>query len=245
MSFSRYLGASISLAAMLFLAGSAQADQARMGTQAVVELFTSQGCSSCPPADALLGQIADDPSIVALAYHVNYWDYIGWADTFGAEANSAHQRDYAKSWNSARIYTPQMVINGTKGVVGSRQNDIAAALASAALPVPVTLSSDGTTLTVAISGDLDLPDAVVWLVSYIDAVDVVIGRGENAGTVGHYINVVTGRQVVGVWEAASGAQLKLPLREVLSGNSTSLAILVQQERDGLPGPILGAATLTP
>ena len=110
-------GAIVSLTAM----GVSQAESVRANPKAVVELFTSQGCSSCPPADALLTSLAEREDVVALAYHVDYWDYIGWEDTFGAKDFSDRQRGYAKSWGSTRIFTPQMVVNGGEGVVGSRR----------------------------------------------------------------------------------------------------------------------------
>ena len=214
----------------------------RARPKAVVELFTSQGCAQCPPADALLTGLAEEGDVVALAYHVDYWDYVGWEDTFGDEDYSDRQRAYAKSWGSSRIYTPQMVVNGAKGVVGSRRNEVHGALAGASLPLQVAISRDGDMLKVAIPPDNALGDAVVWLVSYLDRADVTIDKGENAGKSMVYTQVVTGRQALGMWESVAGADLKLPLPEVLSEDSTGIAVIVQQERNGLPGPILGAAT---
>lgn len=223
--------------------GATAGAEARLHPKAVVELFTSQGCSSCPPADRLLTQIGRQPEVIALAYHVDYWNYIGWDDTFGTEQNSEYQRAYAKGWGSSRIYTPQMIVNGTKGVVGSRRPDVDAALTAAELPLDVHLSTDKDTLKVAISGKPGLDDAVVWLVTYMVKADVAIERGENAGMRMRYTNVVTDRQVLGMWEPAGGARLKLPLGELLGGRSNGLAVLVQQEHNGLPGPIIGAAAL--
>lgn len=239
----RLLAASLTLIATLSLPAAARAGEARSHANAVMELFTSQGCSSCPPADALFTRLSAQTGVIALAYHVNYWDYIGWTDTFGAEANSQRQRDYAKSWGSSRIYTPQVVVNGTKNVVGSRQNDVTGALTSAELPVTITIASHGDMLEVTADPQAGLGQAVVWLVTYVGAADVAIDRGENAGKVMRYSNVVNGRQVLGMWDPALGANLKLPLGELLKGPATGLAILVQQEHDGLPGPIIGAASL--
>jgi hypothetical protein len=114
------------IAALLIASAAAPALGAEVKTnpKAVLELFTSQGCSSCPPADALLRTMDQRPDIIALAYHVDYWDYIGWTDTFGAKANTDRQRAYAAAWKSNNIYTPELVINGAKDVVGSRQPDI-------------------------------------------------------------------------------------------------------------------------
>ena len=223
------------------LAAPASADM-RLRPKAVVELFTSQGCSSCPPADALLTGLAEQDDVVALAYHVDYWDYVGWADTFGAADYSDRQRAYAQSWGSSRIYTPQMVVNGTKAVVGSRRSEVHGAVDQAHLPLPIDVTQDGTMLRITIPPDDTLDDAVVWLVTYIDRADVAIERGNNAGKTMAYTQVVTGRQALGVWEYATGASIKLPLPEVLEHDSNGIAVIVQQESDGLPGPILGAAS---
>ena len=216
--------------------------ETRLRPKAVVELFTSQGCSSCPPADALLTSLADQEDVVALAYHVDYWDYVGWKDTFGEADYSDRQRAYAQSWGSSRIYTPQMVVNGTKGVVGSRRGEVHGAIDRASLKLPIDVTEDGEMLKIAIPPDPSLQNAVVWLVTYMDRAEVAIERGNNAGKTMAYTQVVTGRQALGVWEYATGAAIKLPIPEVLSHNSTGIAVIVQQEHDGLPGPILGAAT---
>ena len=229
------------LALLSSLAQPASAET-RLRPKAVVELFTSQGCSSCPPADALLTSLADQEDVVALAYHVDYWDYVGWKDTFGEADFSDRQRAYAQSWGSSRIYTPQMVINGVKGVVGSRRGEVHGELDRASLPLPIDVTEDGDMLMISIPPDQTLQNAVVWLVTYIDRADVAIEKGNNAGKTMAYTQVVTGRQVAGVWEYASGANIKLPIPEMLSHGSTGIAVIVQQEHDGLPGPILGAAT---
>src|SRR5690606_35919507 len=142
--------------------------------KAVVELFTSQGCASCPPADALLTSLAERGDVVALAYHVDYWDYIGWEDTFGTRTFSDRQRNYAKSWGSSRIYTPQMVVNGAEGVVGSKRDAVHDALASAQLPLAVGLERHGDMLAVTIPADDSLQDASIWLVRYLVRADVGI-----------------------------------------------------------------------
>jgi hypothetical protein len=234
------------LAALLTVAafGPATAEETRDKPKAVLELFTSQGCSSCPPADALLEQMSKNPDYIALAYHVDYWDYIGWPDTYGTKANSDRQRDYAASWGSSRIFTPQMVVNGIKGVVASRKSEVDSAIDGGALHLPVGLSSADDMLEVSIAGDDNMEPAVVWLVSFIDKADVEITRGENEGKTVAYTQIVTGRQALGMWEPASGAHFKLPLAEVLPEPSNGAVIMVQQERNGLPGRILGAASFT-
>lgn len=231
------------VAAGCLAAGPSQAGTTKTGAKAVLELFTSQGCSSCPPADALLKSLAGRPDIVALAYHVDYWDYIGWTDTFGAKSNTQRQRDYANAWNSNRIYTPELVVNGSEGLVGSREGEVQAAIGKAALAVPVMLKPDDHgMLAVDIAPDPGLKEASVWLITYVRDATVTVGRGENSGKTIDYTHVVTGRQVIGMWDPMSGAHLKLPLDQVLTKSSDGAAILLQEDKQGLPGRILGAAT---
>ena len=235
------ISASLGLVALAASGLPANADSVSR-PKAVVELFTSQGCASCPPADALLTSLAEQNDVVALAYHVDYWDYVGWEDTFGAEAYSDRQRAYAKSWGSSRIYTPQMVVNGAKGVVGSKRNEVHGALDHSSLPLSVDIEHEGDMLKIAIPPTAGLDNAVVWMVTYLKRADVGIEKGENAGKSMIYTQVVTGQQVLGMWESDTGASLKLPLPETLSGANNGVAVIVQQEHDGLPGNILGAAT---
>lgn len=238
-------GLFLALAANTVVAGAGLAAELHVRPKAVVELFTSQGCASCPPADALLTALAERDDIVALAYHVDYWDYVGWKDTFAQEAYSDRQRAYAKSWGSSRIYTPQMVVNGAKAVVGSRRNEVQQAVGSASLPLTMDLTLNGDMLKITVPPKPELSDAVVWLVTYMERADVKIDSGENAGKSMVYTQVVTGRQVLGMWESEIGAELKLPLGEVLGATNSGIAIVVQQERGGMPGAILAAAAYEP
>ena len=235
-------GTVLGIVTLAVLVQPTSAESMRARPKAVVELFTSQGCAQCPPADALLTGLAEEGDVVALAYHVDYWDYVGWEDTFGSEEYSDRQRAYAKSWGSSRIYTPQMVVNGAKGVVGSHRSEVHGALDGAALPLAVEIARDGDMLKVTIPPNTSLEDAVVWMVTYLDRADVAIDTGDNAGKSMVYTQVVTDRQVLGMWEGTTGASLKLPLPEILDDGSTGIAVIVQQENAGLPGPILGAAT---
>lgn len=231
----------IATSMVLALGLPVHAGEMRLRPNAVLELFTSQGCSSCPEADAALTELGKRPDIVALAYHVDYWDYIGWQDTFGTTENSDHQRAYARNWGSASVFTPQLIVNGTSGVVGSRPEKVEAALEGAKLPLPVNLLRSGDMLEISIEGQPGLAESVVWLVSFRDHADVAITRGENAGRTMRYSQIVTGRQVLGMWDPVGGTHLKLPLADVLTGISNGAAILVQGETNGLPGAILGAA----
>ena len=227
----------------LALSAAAGAQPISVQPRAVVELFTSQGCSQCPPADALLTSLAGRGDIVAIAYHVDYWDYIGWNDTFGQKNFSDRQRAYARAWGAPSIFTPQMVINGSQGVVGSRRDEVHDALAEARLPLMVELEQRGDVLSVSIPANGALANANIWLVRYLDRGEIAIDAGENAGKTMVYTQVVTDRQMLGMWEAATGGTIKLPLAELATTASGpgGLAILVQEERNGLPGAILGAA----
>jgi hypothetical protein len=226
--------------ALLALASPALAGDA--APRAVLELFTSEGCSSCPPADAMLDTLATRPDVIALAYHVDYWDYIGWADTFGAKANTERQHAYAAAWHTAQIYTPELVVNGRASVVGSDKSAIDGALDMAKLDLPVIIKPDADgMLDVDVAGRPGAHQSGVWLVTFIDKANVNVERGENAGHTISYSRVVTGRHILGMWDPNTGAHLKLPLDEILVAPSNGLAILVQSEHGGLPGPIMGAA----
>jgi hypothetical protein len=230
------------LAAMLLAAPAAGAEL-RLNPKAVVELFTSQGCSSCPKADAMFSELGKRQDLITLAYHVDYWDYIGWPDTFGDAANSERQRAYADSWGSSRIYTPQLIVNGRKGVVGSRDKEVSGAINEAALALPVTLTVVDQKLDVSVAAQPGGVDATIWLVTFKDHAQVVIERGENAGKTVDYTQIVTGKQMLGMWDAAAGTSLKLPLAELTADGSNGAVILVQSDKNGLPGPILGAASV--
>ncbi|MGV3491469.1 MAG: DUF1223 domain-containing protein [Devosia sp.] len=233
------------LVAALVLVTPAVAGEFKIAPKAVLELFTSQGCASCPKADAMLEEIGQRDDVVTLAYHVDYWDYIGWEDTFGAKMNSELQRDYAERWGSSRIFTPQLVVNGEEGMVGSKRELVNKAVGGASLPLTVSLAeSAGDMLDVSVAGHDGYRKSAIWLVTFLDRADVLIERGENKGKQIAYTQIVTGRQVLGMWDPANGASLTLPLSEVLTGRSNGAVILIQEERDGLPGPILGAASFT-
>ncbi len=225
----------------LSLFGVAGAEEIESRPFAVVELFTSQGCASCPPADALFAELDARPGIIALAYHVDYWDYIGWKDTFGDRSFSDLQRAYARSWGKNRIYTPQLVINGTRDVVGSRRDAIEHALSGSRFAVKVDLTYEEGVLDISIAGIPGSRESMVYLVTFKEREDVLIERGENRGKTITYVQVVTSRQLIGMWDPGYGSHLKLPVSELFRDDSDGVAILVQEQNDGLPGPIVGAA----
>lgn len=225
----------------MFNIGAVSSEEIKTAPKAVVELFTSQGCSACPPADKIFLELAGREDILALSYHVDYWDYIGWVDTFGDAANSELQRNYAHSLGNARVYTPQIVINGSIDVVGSRLDEIEDGIKTGYLPVFVDLSYEDGLLEVKIPGTSDGVEAVVYLVTFRSRADVEIMRGENRGKMITYAQIVTSRQIIGMWDPNKGSQLTLPMVELLDDQSDGVAILVQQQSNGFPGTILGAS----
>ncbi|SCY12827.1 Protein of unknown function [Nonlabens sp. Hel1_33_55] len=161
----------------------------------VVELFTSQGCSSCPPADALLAQIKDDENVIALSYHVDYWNYLGWKDPYSDKAYSAYQRSYAKELNSG-VYTPQMVVNGSKEFVGSRESTLKSSINKksmvTALNAPVIVKgSKSIDFTYSMDGAKKYDKAYALLL--IDDETTAVAKGENARKKLRNTNVVIQR----------------------------------------------------
>jgi len=172
----------------------------------VVELYTSQGCSSCPPADELLGRLAKRDDVIALSLHVDYWDYIGWKDVFASPQYSERQRAYARAAGKRMVYTPQMVIDGQDLVVGTRPNEVANLIKAH------TSTQDQVRLTVTRNGDKieitaeplakGLGKMVVQMVRFSDGESVQIKRGENAGRKLAYHNVVTEWRVLKGWNGS-------------------------------------------
>lgn len=232
---------SVVLFALTF-SGPAFTGELKTSPRAVLELFTSQGCSSCPAADIILDELGTREDIIALAYHVDYWDYIGWKDVFGRAANSKLQRAYSLIQRKGHVYTPQLMINGSQDVVGSKSDDIEQVLETASLPVLVGLAKKGGYLVVSISSDSSLSEAYVWLITFRSRTEVEILRGENSGKNLTYTSIVTDRRALGMWEPAMGAHIKLPLSEVLEDGDDGVAILVQEDIDGFPGRVFGAAS---
>ncbi|SFN34777.1 hypothetical protein SAMN04487859_10146 [Roseovarius lutimaris] len=172
----------------------------------VIELFTSQGCSSCPPADEFMQQLAARHDVIALSLHVDYWDYIGWADIFAKPEYTARQRGYAKSGGRRMIYTPQMIINGTDHVVGNRPRDVTELIEkhrSDADDIVLKATRDGSVLRITARTDVahDMP-MLVQLLRYRPEATVAIERGENAGKLLEYSNIVTEMTQLTVWDSS-------------------------------------------
>ena len=223
------------LAAALMLASPALAEN----DPVVVELYTSQGCSSCPPADAFLHKLADRDDVIALAMHVDYWDYIGWKDIFASAENTKRQRAYARAGGRKMIYTPQMVINGSDHVVGNRPRDVLEVInkhKSSAAPVSLDVTRQGNKVT--IRGTAEKPrngDMTVQLVRYTPRAVVDIKRGENAGRKLSYANIVTDLEVLGSWNARK----PLAMQATVQGDDP-VDIIVQQKN---AGPVVAAARI--
>ncbi len=181
----------------------------------VVELYTSQGCSSCPPADAMLLDLAEREDVIALALHVDYWDYIGWADSFADPAYTQRQKAYAQAAGHATIYTPQMVVAGHTHVVGAKPMELSDAIrthAAADHGIALDLARQGGGLRLILEREgAPVGPAQVQLVRYDPRQVVDIRRGENAGRQLTYGNIVTDWQVVADWSGDSDLTLDLPL----------------------------------
>ncbi|WP_274423368.1 DUF1223 domain-containing protein [Chelativorans sp. YIM 93263] len=212
-------------------------------TAGVVELFTSQGCSRCPPADEILSELAERKDMVVLAYHVSYWDYLGWKDEFATPENTARQRDYENVLNTS-VYTPQAVINGGFSEVGSDREALLSLLEThAPLPVDVELSYKEKSLVIDVGSSSTVEPAAdthVVLVYYRPRQAVAIREGENAGREIVYRNIVTDFQTVGMWHGEP-LRLELPMSQVKKKGGGCAVLLQSVGEPGNPGPILGAA----
>jgi hypothetical protein len=212
---------------------------------AVVELFTSQGCSSCVHADAYMAELAERDDVIPLSLHVDYWDYLGWRDTFGSPEHSARQREYATVQGGHGVYTPQMVINGTSALSGNDTGAVEAVMAASTLSVPISLARKNGTLAIEV-GAKPLPGRLattIRLVLFSSAVDVEITRGENAGSTVRYHNVVRAIRPIGMWDG-TGVKITLPEDEILAHGIDGCAVIVQENLPGGPGAILGAAQIS-
>lgn len=214
----------------------------------VVELFTSQGCSACPPADKVLEKLSSDPNTIALSFSVDYWDYLGWRDTNAKPEFTHRQREYARARSDHAVFTPQAVLNGRTAVIGSREGEIRSTLDLMDMngeqpEVAVSAHVDGSQIIIDLPAGAEQHEASVWIASYLPPKTVNITSGENRDTSVTYANVVDRLQVVGMWTGAA-ATIKLPLADVAPDGSAGLAVIVQSKDDGQLGPILGATRLT-
>lgn len=206
------------------------------GQPVVVELFTSQGCASCPPADALLSDLAGQPGVIALALHVDYWDYLGWEDGFASPSFTQRQKRYARAAGAKMIYTPQMIIAGADRVQGNRPDEVMARIAAhAGLPPRVVLRVARKGGQVVIEAEADPPlakGAVVQMVRILPEETVTITRGENAGRDVTYRNIVTDWTPLADWPGTAPFRLTAPAE-----GGAPVVVIVQEPG---PGAVLAA-----
>jgi hypothetical protein len=228
----RIVAATVVAATLFWQSPGAAAEPAPV----LVELFTSQGCNSCPPADRLLGELAERDGVLPLSFHITYWDRLGWPDTFGLEVSTRRQEIYADWLGLDRLYTPQMVIGGRLDVVGSARGRVLEAielLRSHPEPGPA-LAVVGDRLSIG-AGNQD--DAAIWLIAFDDHHDVAVERGENRGRTLRYHHVVRELTRLAQWRGRA-LDLELPLARLNAAGRAGAAILVQRLSDGV---ILAAA----
>ena len=209
----------------------------------VVELFTSQGCSSCPPADALLGQLAREPGVIALSLHVDYWDGLGWKDPFGRPEHTQRQRRYGRAleddnqWTPP-VYTPQMVVDGRTAVVGHDRTGVRAAIERANGADAVAPRFDGAAPdAVVLPAATHEGAATVWLVAWDRRHETAVERGENSGRTLVNHRVVREMTRLGRWDGAR-RRFAIDAASARARGRDGLTVLVQQTGQG---PILGAA----
>jgi len=220
------------------------AKEATLNQLRVLELYTSQGCAYCPPADRLLGQLSRKPGLMTLSFNVDYWDYLGWRDTLGRAAFSERQRDYARQRGNGRVYTPQMIIDGHAHVLGSDATAIKKILASleptGGPDIDIQLTDEGSAkLTIGAGASAPPKPADIFMATVVPRIKVRIETGENRGRSITYHNVVRDLVPIGVWDG-SRQQLKLDPRMILKGDIEACAVIIQEQG---PGRILAAAWL--
>jgi hypothetical protein len=219
---------------------------AASGKPVVVELFTSQGCSSCPPADAFMGELVGMDNVIGLSLNIDYWDYIGWRDTLASPANTKRQRDYARKRGDNRVYTPQMVINGHRHAVGSDRATVLRMIDEEARRtdrsvVPMSMDGIGAEIAIAVGpapNDILRKESTILLMTLLPIVTVAIEKGENSGRQVSYYNVVRRMMPIAMWQGDQ-ASLKLPKETLLSDPRECCVSLLQITSSG---HIIGAAS---
>lgn len=222
------------------------AAHAQAQPEKVIELFTSQGCSSCPPADRLAEKLVEEESdVLTVLMPVDYWDYLGWKDTLASPVHSQRQRAYAARRGDRSVYTPQMVINGEEHVVGSRERNVRAGLQRAAeFTTDVSLKISDMAVEASVSGTLPAGAqmATIYFLRVEDESSVEIGRGENAGRTIRYVNVVRHIQPIGMWSGGAETFRMAKSKLDLTGDARCVILVQVEDADG-PGQIIGAAVM--
>ena len=215
-------------------------------TRGVVELFTSQGCSSCPPADKLAGELAHDPSLIVMSLAIDYWDYLGWKDTLALPGHTNRQRAYSKVRGDREVYTPQAVVNGVVHTLGSDKGAIENAIeqtrkqdGTLSLPLSMAVANDNISISIPAAKSA-LPNAEIWLCPITRNVSVPIGKGENTGHTVVYHNVVRRWVKLGDWNGTA-RNFTVPVNDVTAVGGDAVAVVVQSGSKEAPGNMLGAA----
>jgi len=223
--------------AVLLIGGPAHADSGKV----VVELFTSQGCSSCPPADRFLGELAQRDDVIALSFHVDYWNYLGWSDPYSSADSTARQRDYRRALGLRYVYTPQMVVGGVDQAVGSGRGKILDAIerrrGKAGLAIAISHPAPGEAVVTLGAGKVPARPVPVLLFAYDRAHTTEIRRGENEGVTLTNRNVVRAHRRIGTWDGTKKT-IRLSIKKLGLGGRDGCAIIVQPEHGG---EIYGAA----
>ncbi|MBY3209657.1 MULTISPECIES: DUF1223 domain-containing protein [Rhizobium] len=232
------------LIAGVVLSGPLQAED---GTpKGIVELFTSQGCSSCPPADAAFRKLVNQGDVIALAYHVDYWNYLGWADTLSSKENTERQYGYAKTMGRSNVYTPQAIVNGRDHLAGADLNGINSKIDTYSsegngLTVPISAAMRGDELEIKIGAGQGKANVVMVYFDKEKTIDVE--KGENSGKKISYLHSVTNVETVGMWDGKA-TSLTLPASVLQRPQLEGCAILLQSATaDGDPAAILGATVV--
>jgi len=217
--------------------------------KAVVELFTSQGCSSCPPADAALKEMNEDGEFLGLALHVDYWDRLGWKDTFASSDNTDRQWRYARALGERQVYTPQAIVNGRSHLVGSRKTEIrdlanAYAEGNDGLSVPVNLEKIGDTISVSVPAEPQSSKATLYAFYFNPSGEVEIKRGENSGRKISYSNIVGKVEMIGM-VGAEGMKTTFAIEDIKRKGYAGCALILQSSTsNGNPGAIVGASVIS-
>ncbi len=243
----RSIRTGLAIVAVVALFGLPRAHSEEPRLRGVVELFTSQGCKSCPPADAVLGELAGRTDIIALGYHVDYWDYLGWRDTLAQSENTQRQQDYGKAFGMRTVYTPQAIVNGRAHANGAKRGKVNTlvetfARSGAGLVVDLRISREGDSVFIDVGPGTGKRKAHLVLVHYNAPQQVEIGQGDNAGKVVTYVNPVTDIQTAGMWHGKA-ARYELPASEIAKKGGC-VVLLQAADQAGLPGAILGAAIVS-
>lgn len=231
----------------LFVGPAAAGGHIGSQPRSVIELFTSQSCSYCPPANKLLEEYASGEGVLALSFSVGAWDWIGWEDTLASPDNAKRQRAYAAAMGEPSIYVPQLVVDGRFHVVGSDRIEIEKALRQSGelLTVPISLStnSDSVSVSIGAAPNGDMPRAILWFVLYDRSITVQIDGGENSGRTITYRNAVKSLRPVTVWDGRA-TTVEVSMREIDHAGVDNCAFLLQIDIEGGLGPIIGAATIS-